>query len=243
MHPLLSFLALRHDLETVDPLRVGGLSRAAPCHVRGLVTPIAASTTVPPGARSAGAPMGFSLRGLTASRRRPFRDLCPLDVSRSPTRRSGPANACAFRALFSRRSRRPAREGPPPNLLGILPSRAFSPVVRAVALCRDADPHTLGEDYVFSSRSLRASRIDGIGWSVSGLPALLGFRTFRPSRRSAHRPGQRAHGFASRGRALAHAPRAPCHLGNDATEDPGPSARRRRPCGARRAASSIRQEA
>jgi hypothetical protein len=38
----------------------------------------------------------------------------------------------------------------------------------------------------------------GIGWSLSGLPALLGFLTLRPSRRRGVRRGGRAHGFASR---------------------------------------------
>jgi hypothetical protein len=67
------------------------VSRPATCHVRGLATPIAASTTAPTGARSAGAPMGFSLRGLTASRRRPSRDLCLPDVPASahPPKRAG----------------------------------------------------------------------------------------------------------------------------------------------------------
>jgi hypothetical protein len=125
--------------------------------------------------------------------------------------------------------------------LGFRPSRAFPPIVRAFAFGRDADPRTLRRVYVCSRLGLRALRNEGIGWSVSGLPALLGFRTFRPSRRSAHRPGERAHGFTSRRRTLTHAPRALCSLEADATEDPGPSARRRRPFGARRAASSIRQ--
>jgi hypothetical protein len=37
-----------------------------------------------------------------------------------------------------------------------------------------------------------------IGWPLSGLPALLGFFTFRPSRRRSDSHGERAHGFASR---------------------------------------------
>jgi hypothetical protein len=39
----------------------------------------------------------------------------------------------------------------------------------------------------------------GSAWSVSGLPALLGFRTLRPSQHSVRRAGGRAHGFTSRG--------------------------------------------
>ena len=37
---------------------------AAACHVRGLDTPFATSTTDPPGARSAGASMGLTLQGV-----------------------------------------------------------------------------------------------------------------------------------------------------------------------------------
>jgi len=125
--------------------------------------------------------------------------------------------------------------------LGFLPSRAFAPDVRAFAFGRDADPRTLRRVYVSSRLGLRALRNEGIGWSVSGLPALLGFRTFRPSRRSVHRLGERAHGFTSRRRSLARSPHALCPLESDAVEDPGPSTRRRRPLGARRAASSIHQ--
>ena len=54
-------------------------------------------------------------------------------------------------------------------------------------------------------------------------------------------PGSGPHGLASHGPVLAHEHRALSSLVGDATEDPGPSARRRRPFGARRAASSIRQ--
>jgi hypothetical protein len=52
-----------------------------------------------------------------------------------------------------------------------------------------------------TSRPARVSGLreaDGSAWSVSGLPALLGFSTFRPSRRSVRRVGGRAHGFTSR---------------------------------------------
>jgi hypothetical protein len=91
MLPLLSSLALRHSPGAVGPLRSAGSPEPTTCHVRGLATPIAAYPTVPPGARSAGAPMGFTLRGLTASRRCPSRDLCPPDVSASthPPKRAG----------------------------------------------------------------------------------------------------------------------------------------------------------
>jgi len=206
MLPLLSFLALRHDLRTVDPLWATDPS-VTPCHVRGLATPFAASTTVPTGARSAGAPMGFSLRGFTPSRRCPFRGLCPPGVfaARPPAeagrRLPTPSGPCSRDVAGIRPLR--ARSA---NLLGILPSRVFPPVVRALALFRDADPHTLRRVHVSSHLGLRALRNDGIGLSLSGLPALVGFRTFRPSRRSVHHRGGRAHGFASRGSALTRTP-------------------------------------
>jgi hypothetical protein len=71
---------------------------------------------------------------------------------------------------------------------------------------------------------------NGLAWSVSGLPALLGFGTLQPSRHSVHRCGERAYGFTSR-----RTPRmtrdtncGPSSLGNDAATDPRPATRRRR---------------
>lgn len=55
---------------------------AAACRVRGLDTPLATSTTDPPGARSAGASLGFPLQGVLLVRERcPSRGPCPPDVA------------------------------------------------------------------------------------------------------------------------------------------------------------------
>jgi hypothetical protein len=55
---------------------------ATACHVRGLGTSFAASTTDPPGARSAGASMGFAPQGVPLVREWcPFRGPCPPDVA------------------------------------------------------------------------------------------------------------------------------------------------------------------
>jgi hypothetical protein len=66
--PLLDFLALRHTRGTADPISMTADPSAASWRVRGLATPFAPSTTVPTGARSAGAPLGFTLQGLAPHR-------------------------------------------------------------------------------------------------------------------------------------------------------------------------------
>jgi hypothetical protein len=72
---------------------------------------------------------------------------------------------------------------------------------------------------------------DGSAWSVSGLPALLGLCTLRPSRHSVHRPGERAHAFASRrtSRMTRDANSDPSSLADDAAKGPRPPTRCRRP--------------
>ena len=61
----------------------------AACHVRGLGTPFATSTTDPPGAQSAGASMGLTLQGvLLVCEWCPSRGPCPPDVTdRTPSPR------------------------------------------------------------------------------------------------------------------------------------------------------------
>ena len=82
MLPLLSFRALRHNPGPADPLAVVADPSATACHVRGLDTPFAASTTGPPGAQSAGASMGFALQGFPLVRERySSRSPCPPDVA------------------------------------------------------------------------------------------------------------------------------------------------------------------
>ena len=156
-----------------------------------------------------------SAHGLHPSRRSPRR-------GRRPSRGPGPHGVVGtepvpggyekattdFRASISRRARSASDpEGSDRRCLhGILPFRAFSPSDRACALSRAADPLTLRRDDVPTRMSHRVLRRGRSGWSVSGLPALLGFSTFRLSRRSVRRSGGRAHGFASRGRPLARSP-------------------------------------
>jgi hypothetical protein len=141
---------------------------AAACHVRGLGTSFAASTTDPPGARGAGASMGFALQGVPLVRERcPSRSPCPPDVTGRLSPSRGRKNrAAAFRALFSRRVRAVAglpKETGRRCLLELHPSRVFSPSARAIACSRGAGPHVLGGDDVPTHLDPRASRIEWIG--------------------------------------------------------------------------------
>jgi hypothetical protein len=59
-------------------------------------------------------------------------------------------------------------------------------------------PARVGWCDVQSHLRLGVLRREGVGWPLSGLPALLGFVTLRPSRRRSGRRAGRAYGFASR---------------------------------------------
>jgi len=140
----------------------------AACHVRGLDTPIATSTTSPPGARSAGASMGLTLQGVLLVREQcPFRGPCPPDVAgRTHPPRGARTEPAAFRALFPRRVRAATsfpREAGRRYLHGLCPYRAFSPSARVIACSHDAGPLVLGWDDVPTRLDLRASRIEWIG--------------------------------------------------------------------------------
>jgi hypothetical protein len=140
----------------------------AACHVRGLGTPLAASTTGPPDARGVGASMGFALQGVPLVRKRcPSRGPCPPDVAgRSELPEGRGAGTAAFRALFPRRVRAVTGFPKEPDrryLPGLLPSRAFSPSARALACSHEAGPLALGRDDVPTLLDLRASRIGWIG--------------------------------------------------------------------------------
>ena len=149
-----------------------------------------------------------SVPGLRPSRRSPRRERCPSrgpyppDVAGDSTPRGEQRRAVAYRVLFPRPSpccHTGSRGNPavdaflgfsppelsfhPPGLSLVVTMPALSPLGGLTS----PPTWTLG---------LRVS--DGSVWSVSGLPALLGFCTFRPSRRSVHGPGERAHGFTSR---------------------------------------------
>jgi hypothetical protein len=143
MLPLLSFLALRHDLEAVDPFSDDGSLRR-PVPRPGFGYPLRGVHHHP--YRRA---KRRSTHGLLPSRSLPVaavplsRPLPSCRFRSAPTRRSGPVTADAFRALFSRRSRDPTLAGPihePPwgSPLQSLPSRR--PGARFVSRCRPSHP-------------------------------------------------------------------------------------------------------
>jgi hypothetical protein len=127
-----------------DTCRNGGpvarrASSPTACHVRGLSTSFAASTTIP--ARALRPP---SVHGLHTSRRSPRAGRTPsrksLPSCRSPRRFASPlkerADATGFRALIPTRARavrRALASATRRCLLAILPFRAFSPSVLASA--------------------------------------------------------------------------------------------------------------
>lgn len=136
-----------------------------------------------------------SVPGLRPSRlhsRRPYpsRGPCRPDVLARRISLAGGASASAFTALLSSRAMRPGPSRARVHVLpGFAPFGAFSPSVRAVACSREASPPTLARGNVPTRAGLRALRSEGVGWSVSGLPAPMGFRTFRPSWRPFAAPG------------------------------------------------------
>ena len=199
MLPLLSFDALRHVPRRRS--RDGNGPTRRPSHVRGLVTSFAAITTVPAGAsRAPERPWASPFKAVLARGSAPLEAWALLTLAVARRRRAA-GTTVASRASCTRRVHPDRARGPTRGSLpGIHPSRAFPPSVRAFACSHDANPRTLRRDDVPTRLGLRASRIGRVGLSVSGLPALLGFRTFRPSQRSVHRAGERAHGFTSRAR-------------------------------------------
>jgi hypothetical protein len=141
---------------------------AAACRVRGLDTSFATYTTGPPGARSAGASMGLTLQGVLLGARG-----APLGVPALLTLppqihlpKEEERRTAAYRASFPRRVR--AATGLPEEpgrryLPGLLPFRASTPSVRAIACSHDACPLALGRDDVPTHLGLRASRSGWIG--------------------------------------------------------------------------------
>jgi len=182
---------------------------ATACRVRGLATPCATSTTDPPGVRNAGASLGFALQGLLLARERyPSRGLCPPDVAvrgspeRDPRNRPPPGPRSHGEFVLAPDPRRS------PTVDAFL---GFSPPERS--------PHPSGPPLVVAAPALASlggmtslpawtsglRRANGSAWSVSGLPALLGFRTLRPSRRAVHRPGSGLIASPPAGRRARHA--------------------------------------
>jgi hypothetical protein len=196
-----------HD-GTADPHSAG---LPAPLRAAsGVFTPFAASTTVPPDAFRR-----RSVHGLHPSRLSPRRDRdpfrSPLPSWRWPRRfASPPCGACgrgrlqgldpatgSFCPSGSRRTRRVDA------FLGFFPPEHSLPPALASALGRGGSPLTR-----WAGRRHRSACVTGFQssegsvWPLSGLPALVGFLTFRPSRRRCDPRGERAHGFTSRARAL-----------------------------------------
>lgn len=204
--PLLDFSALRHIRGAVIPFAVRGSSR------RRVPSPGFGYPPLGVHHRPYRRVERRSVLGLLPSRRsprrgrQPFREPCPLGVAAASPHRGVRRDTADFRASISRRARSGIGHRVPKNpknptvdaFLGFTPPE-LSPHPFGHALwsrCRPSHP--------FGGATSRPARVsglreaDGSAWSVSGLPALLGFSTFRPSRRSVRRVGGRAHGFTSR---------------------------------------------
>jgi hypothetical protein len=184
MLPLLGFRALRHIPGLADPLSLAADPSATACHVRGLATSFAASTTSPPGARGAGASMGFALQGVPLAARG-----APLGVPALLTLPSVPPPE------GSEPERPPS--GPSSrneSVLSSSPSRRKDPTVDTFLSFSSPEhsPQPPGRSLVVTMPALSplggmtslptwATGLRGSvesAWSVSGLPALLRFRTF-----------------------------------------------------------------
>jgi hypothetical protein len=140
--------------------------------------------------RGVGASMGFTLQGVPLARdRRSSRSPCPPDVAVHPPSRRRVREAVAFKAFFPRRVRAVTVQPRPHGrryLLGVFPSRAFPPSVRAPACSHGAGPLVLGRGDVPTRMDLRASRTKWIGLTrfrvasspgVSHLPTVTTLRT------------------------------------------------------------------
>jgi hypothetical protein len=197
---------------TADP-SIRGASCPAACRVRGLGTSFAASTAVPLDALRR-----RSVHGLHPSRPSPRADgcrsrgPCPPVVPRVGSPRPHGGGRTRAPSGLRSRSRARAAAGPPKGPGASMPSWA-SPV-QSVPSPRPGVPLWIAEPPlarvrrrdVHVRRRQRVFGYGGIGWSLSGLPALLGFLTLRPSRRRSVRHGGRAHGFASRSGRVASGP-------------------------------------
>jgi hypothetical protein len=147
--------------------------------------------------------MGFTLQGLPLVRERcSSRSPCPPDIAGRPNSPRGdererpPSGPCSRdESVLSPESRRiPTVDAflgfPPPEPSPHPPGPSL--VVTRPALSSSGGMTSLPA----WTSGLRGS--DGSAWSVSGLPALMGFRTLRPSRYAVPCRGKRAHGFTSR---------------------------------------------
>jgi hypothetical protein len=203
MLPPLGFLAVRHV-----PERWTRVSRSLPAPRR-----VASGVWIPPSRRppsslptpcGAGASIGFPLQGvLLASIGPPFGGPCPRGVARvdSPRPPGGRADAVDSRASIPARILADHRIPKDPMrgcLLGVHPPEHSPPPAWAPALFAGPPPSRVGWCDVRSHLRLGVLRRGRVGWPLSGLPALLGFVTLRPSRERSDRRAGRAHVFASR---------------------------------------------
>jgi hypothetical protein len=131
MLPPLGFRAPRH-LPERRTRSIAGPSGPAACRVRGLVTPCAASTTAPAGAREgARASSGFTLQGLLlAPVGSPFGGPCPrgvarVDFARSPVERT---DGAVYRASI------PASSSFWPTLAGLPPMPSWGSPLQSTHL-------------------------------------------------------------------------------------------------------------
>jgi hypothetical protein len=203
MLPPLGFRAVRHV-----PGRWTRVSRSLPASLRA-----ACGVWVPPSRRpppslptpcGVGASFGFSLQGvLLASIGPSLGDPCPRGVARVDSPRpqgdvrtrstSGPRSRREFvRTVGSRRTRRVDA------FLGFTLQSTLPLRPGTLLWSQSLPPARVGWCDVRSHLRLGVLRREGVGWPLSGLPALLGFITLRPSRRRSGRRAGRAYGFASR---------------------------------------------
>jgi len=218
---------------TADPF-AHGASGPAPCHVRGLVTSFAASTTDPANLLAkARASTGFSLQGvLLAPIGPPFGSLDPPGVSRGiPKPLAGPRTRGRLQGVDPGASSfcPSDPEGPGASMPSWASSlQSVRPLRPAVRFDRARLPHHalggLTSRPACVSRSCDAERSDG---PLSGPPALLGFSTLRPSRPYKDRAGS---GFMAspHGARSLHSLRAdPCPLAAIQPRPEGPGQGRR----------------
>jgi hypothetical protein len=191
--------------ETADPSPAAPPGSAA-CHVRGLATSLAASTTVPAGAlRRRSVPRLHPSRRSPRSDGYPSRDPCPPALRRAVSPR--PHEGVRARWATGLRARcelvLPPSKGTARRCLpGLHPSRAFPPPVPAPRGCAEspllrfravASPSACVSGFRVTEGSVGPSRGYRLSW---------GSLTLRPSRRRGDRNGKRAHGFTSRLRPL-----------------------------------------
>ena len=151
----------------------------------------------------AGASIGFTLQGVhPAPIGTPLGAPCPRGVARVLSPR--PLGSVRTRSTSGRRSRRGfVLATAPLRARRVVPSwgspfRAFTPTVLEPDFGSRGPP--LARTAALRLRRLRhrVLRSGGVGWPLSGLPALLGFLTSRPSRGRSDRTAGRVHGFTSR---------------------------------------------